>query len=136
MMGKDQDADSRLTSFVRDPQTDPWYRCIGETLLGEKTESELILGTTERPSDALTAYTAMGFWAEGNNQTTKAVKYYKEALGSYLDHRLEYGFVRERLRRLQIRMNTSSLSQLLTHPHGQGVNDIGGEVADNGYVIQ
>ncbi|MDT8378733.1 MAG: trypsin-like peptidase domain-containing protein [Desulfotignum sp.] len=103
MMGRDQDAASRLTSFVRDPQTDPWYRCIGETLLGEKIEDELILGTTERPSDALTAYTAMGFWAEGNNQTTKAVKYYKEALGSYLDHRLEYGFARERLRRLQNR---------------------------------
>jgi len=45
----------------------------------------------------------MGFWAEGDNQTQKAVKYYREALGSCLDHRLEYGFVMERLRRLQNR---------------------------------
>ncbi|MEX1302407.1 MAG: trypsin-like peptidase domain-containing protein [Desulfotignum sp.] len=103
MMGRDQDADARLQSFVRDQQTDPWYRCIGETLLGEKTEDELIPGTSETPCDALTAYTAMGFWAEGDNQTQKAVKYYKEALGSYLDHRLEYGFARERLRQLQNR---------------------------------
>jgi S1-C subfamily serine protease len=103
MMGKDQEADDRLTSFVRDEQTDPWYRGIGETLLGEKTEAQLIPGTGESPYDALTAYTAMGFWAEGDNQTQKAVKYYREALGSYLDHRPEYGFARERLRRLQNR---------------------------------
>jgi S1-C subfamily serine protease len=103
MMGKDQEADDRLTSFVRDEQSDPWYRGIGETLLGEKTEAQLIPGTGESPYDALTAYTAMGFWAEGDNQTQKAVKYYREALGSYLDHRPEYGFARERLRRLQNR---------------------------------
>jgi len=103
MMGRDQDADARLTSFVRDEQTDPWYRSIGETLLGEKTEGDLIPGTSESPCDALTAYTAMGFWAEGDNQTQKAVKYYREALGSCLDHRLEYGFAMERLRRLQNR---------------------------------
>ena len=105
MTGRDQEADARLASLVRDEQTDPWYRCIGETLSGEKTEAELIPGTTESPSDALTAYTAMGFWAEGDgdSQAEKAVKYYKEALGSCLDHRLEYGFARERLRRLQNR---------------------------------
>jgi S1-C subfamily serine protease len=108
MMGKNQDAAARLTSFVRDKQTDPWYRSIGETLLGEKTEADLIVGIRESRCDALTAYTAMGFWAEGDNQTEKAVKYYREALGSYLDHRPEYGFARERLRLLQNRENTSA----------------------------
>ncbi len=103
MTGRDQEADARLASLVRDEQTDPWYRCIGETLSGEKTEDELIPGTVESPYDALTAYTAMGFWAEGDNEPKKAVKYYKEALGSCLDHRLEYEFARERLRRLQNR---------------------------------
>ena len=109
MTGRDQDADARLTALARDEQTDPWYRCIGETLLGEKTEAELIPGTTESPYDALTAYTALGFWAEGDRQTQKAVKYYKEALGSCLDHRLEYGFARERLRRLQNRQAAAGI---------------------------
>jgi hypothetical protein len=102
-MGRDQDADARLTSLVQDDQTDPWYRCIGETLLGKRTEQALFPGTSESPYDALTAYTAMGFWAEGDSQTAKAVKYYKEALGSHMDHRPEYGFARERFRRLQNR---------------------------------
>jgi hypothetical protein len=103
MTGRDQDADALLTSLIRDEQTDPWYRSIGETLLGEKTEAELIRGTGESPYDALTANTALGFWTEGDSQPAKAVKYYKEALGSCLDHRPEYGFARERLRQLQNR---------------------------------
>ncbi len=57
---RDQETDVRLTSFVRDDQTDPWYRCIGKTLLGEKTENGLIPGTGESPCDALTAYRTHG----------------------------------------------------------------------------
>jgi S1-C subfamily serine protease len=103
MMGRDREAGARLASVIRDQETDPWYRRIAQTLSGDKTEAELISGTSESPCDALTAYTALGFWAEGDNQIKKAVKYYKEALGSCLDHRLEYGFAKERLRQLQNR---------------------------------
>ena len=39
--------------------------------------------------------------AEGSNDRAKALRYYKEALGSFLDDWLEYDFARERLKKLR-----------------------------------
>jgi hypothetical protein len=43
----------------------------------------------------------MGFWAEGSKDKTKALRFYQEALGSFLDDWLEYDFARERIKRLR-----------------------------------
>lgn len=55
----------------------------------------------EGPENLLTAHTALGFWAEGSGDRKKAIKHYKEALGSYMDNRIEYEFSKERIRRLK-----------------------------------
>jgi hypothetical protein len=47
-------------------------------------------------------YTALGFWAEGAGNGKKAMKCYREALGSYMDHRIEYEFARERIKRVKM----------------------------------
>ena len=44
---------------------------------------------------------ALGFWAEGAGENKKALKHYKEALGSYMDDWLEYEFTMERIKKLK-----------------------------------
>ena len=43
---------------------------------------------------------ALGFWAEGSGDKKMAVRHYKEALGSYMDERVEYEFAIERIKKL------------------------------------
>ncbi len=43
----------------------------------------------------------MGFWAEDENDSQKAIKHYKEALGSYLDGWWEYEFAKNRIKSLR-----------------------------------
>jgi hypothetical protein len=69
--------------------------------LGRKTEEEIRKQTGEVPENARTAFTAMGFWAEGSKDKTKALRFYQETLGSFLDDWLEYDFARERIKRLR-----------------------------------
>jgi hypothetical protein len=47
----------------------------------------------------------MGFWDEGSGDQKKAARYYKEAMGSFLDDWLEYDFVRERIKKLKEPVN-------------------------------
>ena len=49
----------------------------------------------------LTGHTALGLWAEGQGDITGAIRHYREALGSYMDHRMEYSFAMERVKRLR-----------------------------------
>jgi hypothetical protein len=39
-----------------------------------------------------------GFWAEGAKDKKNAIRFCREALGTFLDDWLEYDFVRERLK--------------------------------------
>jgi len=55
----------------------------------------------ENPMNLLTGHTALGLWAEGQGDATGAIRHYREALGSYMDHRIEYGFAMERIKRLR-----------------------------------
>ena len=80
---------------------DPWYRAITECLLAERTEQSLTEEAGESPENLITAHTALGFWAEGSGDRKKAIKHYKEALGSYVDNRIEYEFAKERIKRLK-----------------------------------
>jgi hypothetical protein len=80
---------------------DPWYLTISDYLLGNQTERSLLQQAGESPENLLTAHCAAGLWAEGSGENQKAIKHYREALGSFLDTWLEYDFSKERLRRLK-----------------------------------
>ena len=80
---------------------DPWYLTISDYLLGKQTERSLLDQAGESPENLLTAHSAVGLWAEGSGDKQKAIKHYREALGSFLDTWLEYDFSKERLKRLK-----------------------------------
>jgi lipoprotein NlpI len=80
---------------------DPWYLTISDYLLGKQTEKSLLQQAGESPENLITAQTALGLWSEGAGDKQKAIKHYREALGSFLDTWLEYDFARERLKRLK-----------------------------------
>jgi S1-C subfamily serine protease len=80
---------------------DDWFLAINDYLRG-RTDDESIKSEAGRsPEHLLTAYTMMGFWAEAGGDRQLAVSLYREALGSFLDDWLVYGFARERIRRLR-----------------------------------
>jgi tetratricopeptide (TPR) repeat protein len=80
---------------------DPWYLTISDYLLGKQTERSLLQQAGGSPENLITAHTALGLWAEGSGDKQKAIKHYREALGSFLDTWLEYDFSKERLKRLK-----------------------------------
>ncbi len=80
---------------------DPWYLTISDYLLGKQTERSLLQQAGGSPENLITAHTALGLWSEGGGDKEKAIKHYREALGSFLDTWLEYDFSKERLKRLK-----------------------------------
>jgi len=98
--GLEEKARACLESYVRETR-DPWYLAIGEYLLGKSTEESWKGKAGECPENLIAAYTPLGFWAEGSKDGDRAVRYYKEALGSFLDDWLEYDFARVRLKKLR-----------------------------------
>ena len=101
---KDKKARENLEEFERRIR-DPWFLTISEYLLGKQTEKALKEMAGESPEKLITAYTIMGFWDEGSGDQKKAARYYKEAMGSFLDDWLEYDFVRERIKKLKEPVN-------------------------------
>jgi hypothetical protein len=89
-----------LEAFLRMTR-DPWYQTIGEYLLGKQTEDFLKKQAGGSPENLITVSTALGFWAEGSGEKDKAIKYYNEALGTFLDTWREYDFAKARLKRLK-----------------------------------
>jgi hypothetical protein len=100
ILGREGEAKASLEAYYRRTK-DPWYLAIGEYLLGKQTEQSLSEKAGETPENLLTWHTAVGFWAEGSGDKKKAIKHYKEALGSYMDTRIEYDFAKERIKRLR-----------------------------------
>ena len=98
--GKADEARASLEAFVARTM-DPWYLTISDYLLGNQTERALLEQAGESPEYLLTAHTAVGLWAEGAGDKQKAIKHYREALGSFLDTWLEYDFAKERLKLLK-----------------------------------
>ena len=80
---------------------DPWYRDISKCLLGNLEEKSLTEKAGRDPAYLVTGFTALGLWKEGSNQLKQALRYYKEALGSYRDDRIEYRFAKQRIKELQ-----------------------------------
>ena len=98
--GKADEARASLEAFAARTM-DPWFLTISDYLLGNQTERALLEEAGESPEYLLTAHTALGIWAEGAGDKQKAIKHYREALGSFLDTWLEYDFAKERLKQLK-----------------------------------
>ena len=100
IQGLADEARSSLEAFAARTM-DPWYLTISDYMLGNQTERALLEQAGESPEYLITAHTAVGLWAEGASDKQKAIKHYREALGSFLDTWLEYDLAKERLMRLK-----------------------------------
>ena len=98
--GDNVGAQDSLEAFLR-RTTDPWYQSICEYLLGKQSEDFLKAHAGESPEKLIVTSTFLGFWNEGSGNKDKAVRYYKEALGTFLDAWLEYDFAKERIKRMK-----------------------------------
>ncbi|MCP4339277.1 MAG: trypsin-like serine protease [Desulfobulbaceae bacterium] len=99
-LGKEEEAREQLHKIHKQINA-PWHRQICSTLLNEQSEKELIDNAGNIPEKILTAYTALGFRAEARGDHGLAIKYYREALGSYLDNWAEYELARHRYIKLR-----------------------------------
>ncbi len=99
-MGRQEEARDRLEAFSSRTR-DPWYRTVGEALLGKRTQDLLKKEAGESPEKLLTLYVALGFWAEGSGDKARAIEHYKEALASFMDTWVEFDFAKERIKRLR-----------------------------------
>ena len=102
MMGRKNEALKTLEDYYLGTDNG-WFVGIAECLLGRKSEEALLEEAGASPEAILTAHMTLGFWAEGSGHASKAVKHYREALGSYADNRIEYEFVRERIKTVRSR---------------------------------
>jgi len=98
--GRREEARTALESYLGTIKDD-WYRLIAECLLDPAKETSLAEKAGESPEYMLTGHAALGFWAEGAGNKKKAIEYYREALGSYMDDMVEYSFAAERIKRLR-----------------------------------
>lgn len=99
-MGKKQEAQNFLEDYQRRIR-EPWFYAVSDCFLGRETEAALRTKAGSSPEKLLTAFTYLGFWEEASGENDKAIKYYKEALESFLDDWPEYSFARERIKSLR-----------------------------------
>jgi hypothetical protein len=98
--GRQEEADERLADYARQTQ-DPWFLSVCDYLRGQQPENLLRQQAGDNPENILTAFMTAGFWAEGSRDKQRAIRLYREALGTFLDNWIEYDFVRERVKRLK-----------------------------------
>jgi tetratricopeptide (TPR) repeat protein len=98
--GQEQEAQAVLDEYGRRVR-DPWFLAICDYLMGRQTEQSLRTQAGQSPENFLTGFTLIGFWAEGSEDKRSALRFYREALETFLEDWLEYGFARERLKRLK-----------------------------------
>ena len=98
--GRDAESRAQLSDYRRSTR-DAWFVSVAETLLGQQTEEALRTQAGESPEMAISGFTAAGFWAEGAKDKKTALRFYRDALASFLDNWVEYDFVRERIKRLK-----------------------------------
>lgn len=99
-LGREDEARARLVGFL-ERTTDPFFDAVAETLLGRRPEEALRAEAGEVPEQVLVAFTAAGLWAEGSGDRKAAHRFYRDAIGSFLDTWVEYDFALERIRRLR-----------------------------------
>ncbi|MGQ9645203.1 MAG: trypsin-like peptidase domain-containing protein [Thermodesulfobacteriota bacterium] len=98
--GQEEEARVVLEKYSRWVR-DPWFLAICEYLMGRQTEQSLRKEAGQSPESSLTAFALAGFWAERSEDKKSALRFYREALETFLEDWLEYGFARERLKRLK-----------------------------------
>ena len=98
--GNEEESKARLARFCTETNT-TWYRQVGETLLGQRSEEDLIEKAGSIPEKVLTAQTMLGFKAEAEGDIDGALNHYREALGSYLDTWIEFELARQRYIKLR-----------------------------------
>jgi tetratricopeptide (TPR) repeat protein len=106
-MGKKEEALKKLEAYVRETR-DPWYKSVGEKLLGKQTLDNLKKQAGENPVDLLILNTALGFWTEGEvegedkeEKKEKAIEFYRQALETFMDKWLEFDFANARIQKLR-----------------------------------
>jgi len=87
--GKHQESLDYLSKFSKTIY-DPWYQLIIKHLILKIEEDTLLKLAEKKPEKLITLHTALGLWAEGDQNNEKASHHYKEALSSYLDDWNEY----------------------------------------------
>ena len=93
-------AETALDTFYRKTSA-PWYRTIAKHLLDKKSPDSLTQQAGEHPEHLITAYTALGLWAEGEEDRESAIEHYKGALGSYIDYWVEYDLALEMIKQIR-----------------------------------
>jgi len=100
VMGNKKDSEEYLKSFSKNIR-DPFYRSIIRHILENTNEEQLIKLAGKKPEKLITLHTALGLWAEGEQNSEKAIHHYREALSTYLDGWNEYALSLGRLTELR-----------------------------------
>jgi len=108
MLGQKEEAFGAFNSFIKNTQNS-WYRKIASCLTGKMTQAELTAEAGRDPAYLVTAHMALGIQAESKNDPQTAMRHYKEALGSYMDDWIEYEFSLERIKKLQVKKQASTI---------------------------
>jgi hypothetical protein len=98
--GREAESRAQLSDYRRSTR-DAWFVSVAEYLLGQQAEEALRAQAGQSPEMAISGFTAAGFWAEGAQDKKTALRFYRDALASFLDNWVEYDFVRERIKRLK-----------------------------------
>jgi hypothetical protein len=98
--GAANESRERLDAYTQRTR-DPGFLAIADYLGGRSTEDALRRQLGDSPEYALAAFAAAGFRAEGSKDKKNAMRFYREALGTFLDNWIEYDFVRERVKHLK-----------------------------------
>ncbi|HSO61254.1 MAG TPA: trypsin-like peptidase domain-containing protein, partial [Desulfobacterales bacterium] len=96
--GREAESRAQLSDYRRSTR-EAWFGSVAEYLLGQQAEEALRMQAGEIPEMAISGFTAAGFWAEGAKDKKTALRFYRDALASFLDNWVEYDFVRERIKR-------------------------------------
>ena len=100
ILGEKKSSTEYLKSFSNNIH-DPFYRSIIKHLLENTDEDLLIRLAGKKPEKLITLHTALGLWAEGEQNPEKASHHYREALSTYLDNWNEYTLSLGRLTELR-----------------------------------
>lgn len=104
IMGKRQESMDHLTKFSNEIHN-PWYSIISKHLVSKIKEGKLIKLAGKKPEKLITLHTALGLWAEGDQNREKASHHYREALSSYLDDWNEYDLALGRIMHFRQSLN-------------------------------
>lgn len=99
-LGREPESRRSLEAFIAQSEA-AGLRAGAEFLAGRRSEESLRAEIGESPEEALAVFAAAGFAAEAQKDRRAAMRFYREALGTFLDERIEYDFVRERVRQLK-----------------------------------